>query len=133
YIYSQAGRTVSALLDAFHQAVVVLVGAGAVKHRLGQAFGLHLASVRDHDLPEILRARLSSLRKAMYAAQPAGGMSALEVSVRKMSEHEAAGHAESIVEMFAMLTLYAEPEAGSAPRLRVVGGDDVDQDFFSRA
>jgi hypothetical protein len=124
---------VPALLDEFHQAVVVLAGAGAVKQRLGQAFGLHLASVREHDVPETLRPRLTNLRKAMYTAQPAGGMSALEVSVRKMSEQEAAGHAASIVEMFAVLSLIAEPDAATGPRLRVVGGEDLDEDFFSRA
>jgi hypothetical protein len=69
----------------------------------------------------------------MHAAQPAGGLSAPEVSVRKMSEQEAAGHAASIVEMFAVLTLIAEPDAASAPRLRVVGGEDLGDDYFSRA
>ena len=125
----------SALLDDFHQAVVTLAGAGAVKQRLGQAFSLHLASVREQDLPESLRPRLAALRVAMHAASPAGGMNATEVSVRKMSEQEAARHSASIVEMFAVLSLIAEPDVASAPRLRVVGGGDLDEDgpYFSRA
>jgi len=125
----------SALLDDFHQAVVLLAGAGAIKHRLGQAFTLHLASVREQDLPDGLRPRLAALRAAMHSACPAGGMNATEVSVRKMSEQEAARHSVNIVEMFAVLSLIAEPDIAIAPRLRVVGGGDLDEDgpYFSRA
>jgi hypothetical protein len=114
----------TALWDVFHRAVLVLVGAGPVKQRLSDAYRDHLASVREHDVPEPLRAPITALRAAMHAAPATGGMAAPEVSVRKMSEKDAATHAAAIVDMFALLSALAEHEAGSAPRLRVVGGED---------
>lgn len=112
----------AAVWDVFHEATLVLVGAGPVKQRLIEAYRDHLAAIRDQDVPEPLRARLSALRTAMHAAHASGGMTAPEVSVRKMSEQDASTHAASILEMFTALSALAEQEA--APRLRIVGGDD---------
>jgi hypothetical protein len=75
----------------------------------------------------------------MHEAPAAGGMTAPEASVRKMSEKDAAQHAAAILEMFAVLSALSEAE--SAPRLRIVAsGDDVLTDdlfevpaFLSRA
>ncbi len=125
----------TALWDVLHQAVLVLVGAGPVKQRLIEAYRDHLAAAREQDVPEPLRASLAALRAAMHAAPATGGMTAPEVSVRKMSEQDAAAHATSILEMFAMLSVTTEQDA--APRLRIVGGEDhVAEDvppFLSRA
>ena len=125
----------AALWDVFHGAVLVLVGAGPVKQRLIDAYRDHLAAVREQDVPEHLRGRLLALRTAMHTAQASGGLTAPEVSVRKMSEQDASTHAASILEMFAVLSMLAEQEA--APRLRIVGGEDhVAEDvpaFLSRA
>ena len=44
------------------------------------------------------------LKAAMHEVHAAGGMSAPEASVRKMSEKDAAGHAAGILEMFAALS-----------------------------
>jgi hypothetical protein len=124
-----------ALWDVLHQAVLVLVGAGPVKQRLIEAYRNHLAAAREQDAPEPLRASLAALRAAMHAAPATGGMTAPEVSVRKMSEQDAAAHATSILEMFAMLSATIEQDA--TPRLRIVGGEDhVAEDvtpFLSRA
>lgn len=112
----------AALWDVFHAAVRVLVGAGPVKQRLIEAYRDHLAAVREHDAPEPLRAGLVALRAAMHSAPATGGMTAPEVSVRKMSEQDAAAHAARILEMFAVLSALTEQDA--APRLRIVGGED---------
>jgi hypothetical protein len=112
----------AALWDVLHEAVLVLVGAGPVKQRLIDAYRDHLAAVREQDAPEPLRASLAALRAAMHAAPATGGMTAPEVSVRKMSEQDAAAHATSILEMFALLSVMTEQDA--TPRLRIVGGED---------
>ena len=112
----------AALWDVMHGAVRVLVGAGPVKQRLIEAYRDHLAAIRDQDVPEPVRAGLVALRAAMHAAPATGGMTAPEVSVRKMSEQDAAAHATNILEMFAVLSVTTEQDA--APRLRIVGGED---------
>lgn len=111
----------AALWDVFHEAVLVLVGAGPIKQRLIDAWRDHLAAVREQDVPEPLHGRLLALRTAMHAAQASGGLAAPEVSVRKMSEHDASAHAASILEMYSALSVLAEQDA--APRLRIVGGE----------
>ena len=126
----------TALWNVFHKAVLVLVGAGAVKQRLSEAFRDHLAAVREQDVPEPLRAGVAALRAAMHAVPATGGMTSPEVSVRKMSDKEAAAHAAAILEMFATLSALAEQEAAQAKRLRVVGADERSEDvpaFLSRA
>jgi hypothetical protein len=112
----------AALWDMFDGAVRVLVGAGPVKQRLSDAWRDHLAPLHDKDLPEPLRARLSAVRAAVHTAHAAGGMSAPEVSVRKMSDKDAAEHAVRILEIYAQLSSMTELE--TVPRLRVVGGED---------
>lgn len=114
----------AALWNAVDGAVRVLVGAGPVKQRLIDAWRQHLGSLQDKDVPDALRARLMTLRAAMDAAHPTGGMSAAEVSVRKMSDKDAAGHAVRVLEMYAQLCATYEFDAAAAPRLRVVGGED---------
>jgi len=126
----------AALLNALDGAVRVLVGAGPVKQRLIEAWRLHLAALQEKDVPDALRPRLTTLRSAMHVAHPTGGMSAPEVSVRKMSDTEAAAHAVRVLEMYAQLCATYEFEA--SPRLRVVGREEHDLEdelpaFLSRA
>jgi hypothetical protein len=112
----------AALCDVLHQAARVLVGTGPVKQRLIEAYRDHIATIRDQDAPEPLRAGLLALRTAMHAAPATGGMTAPEASVRKMSEQDAAAHATSILEMLVVQSALSGQDA--APRLRIVGGDD---------
>jgi hypothetical protein len=62
-------------------------------------------------------------------------MTSPEISVRKMSDKEAAMHAAAIVDMFATLSALAEQEAAQSKRLRVVGFDEREDvpAFLSRA
>lgn len=122
--------------DEFHAAMQLLVGTGQVKPRLIDAYRRHLAPLREPDLPDSIRASFSRLKAAMHEVHAAGGMSAPEASVRKMSEKDAADHAAGILEMFATLSALGEHE--SAPRLRIVGNDDAPEPhdvpaFLSRA
>jgi hypothetical protein len=129
----------AAVSDVFDGAVRVLVGAGPVKQRLTEAWRDHLAPLQDKDVPEALRADLATVRAAMHAAPATGGMTMPEVSVRKMSEQDAAAHALRILGMYARLCASADGEANGAPRLRIVGHVDhtLDDDdlpaFLSRA
>jgi hypothetical protein len=122
-------------LEQFHAATLVLVGAGPVKQRLGEAYRTHLASIREQDAPEQIRAPLTALRAAMHGASATGGLSAQEVAVRKMSESDAAGHAAAILDMLGTLSMLAAQDA--VPRLRIVGAMDDDESdvpaFLSRA
>ena len=124
--------------DDFHAALLVLVGTGAVKQRLVDAYRRHLAALREEDLPEAVRDRFATLRTSMHEAPAAGGMTAPEASARKMSEKDAADHTAAILEMFTVLS--ALDESASAPRLRIVANDDTLTDdlfevpaFLSRA
>ncbi len=108
--------------DDFHAALQVLVGTGAVKQRLVDAYRRHLALLREQDLPDAVHDRFARLRSAMHEAPAAGGMTAPEASARKMSEKDAAEHAAAILEMFAVLSALNDSE--SAPRLRIVTNDD---------
>ena len=110
--------------DDFHAALQVLVGTGAVKQRLVDAYRRYLASLQEQDLPEAVRDRFARLRTAMHEAPAAGGMTAAEASARKMSEKDAAEHTAAILEMFAVLSALDESE--SAPRLRIVANGDDD-------
>jgi hypothetical protein len=114
----------AAVWDVFHEAALVLVGAGPVKQRLIDAYRGHLAPVLEQDVPEAIRGGVTALRAAMHEAHATGGMTAPEVSVRKMSDRDAAAHAAAILEMFAVLCALAEQDAAAAPRLRIVGGAD---------
>ena len=120
----------------FQGATRVLVGAGPIKQRLIEAYRGHLAALRDTDLPEHLQAEFAALTAAMHNAHAAGGLSAPEVAVRKMSDKNAGDQAASILELFAALSALREREA-PARKLRVVGerGDDEDgvPAFLSRA
>jgi hypothetical protein len=128
----------AALWNALDGAMRILVGAGPVKQRLIESWRQHLAALQEKDVPEALRSKLGALRAAMNAARATGGMSGPEASVRKMSDADAAGHAERVLEMYAQLCAIYEFDAAAAPRLRVVGGEDhhVDDElpaFLSRA
>jgi hypothetical protein len=110
----------AAMWDVFDGAVRVLVGCGPVKQRLSEAWRVHLAPLHEKDVPEALRADFAALRAAMHAAPAAGGMSAAEVSVRKMSEQQAADHAVRVLDMHLHLTS-GDADASNPPRLRIVG------------
>lgn len=118
----------AAVWNMFDGAVRVLVGVGPIKQRLIDAWREHLATLQEKDVPDALRPRLATLRHAMNVAHPAGGLSAAEVSVRKMSDKEAADHAVRILEIYGQLDA-SDADTSTSPKLRVVAQSPEREDF----
>jgi hypothetical protein len=117
--------------ERLRDAVVVLAGGGPVKQRLTEACQVHLKEVDPGDLPRELRPAFEALLAALQNAPRTGSLDAVSVSVRKMSEAEAAAHSQAVVHMFAGLQ---EPAPGArAARLRAVPSDDEIPAFLNRA
>ena len=122
-------------LEHFRQAALLLVGSGAVKQRLTEAYRSHLLPVRPEVLPAPIDAEFATLMAAFSSAPAAGGLAAAEASVRKMSDQDAARLAQSVLGMLLRLSATAVgiEEATAPPRLRVVGDEDEVPAFLSRA
>lgn len=117
--------------ERLRDAVVVLAGGGPVKQRLTEAYQGHLRELDPDDLPRELRPPFEALLAALQNAPRTGSLDAVSVSVRKMSEAEAAAHSQAVVRMFADLQ---EPTPGArAGRLRAVPSDDEIPAFLNRA
>lgn len=123
--------------EHFRRAATVLVGPGPVKQRLSEAYLGHLRSVDARSLPSSVLPDFLALGAALSSMKATGGMNAVEVSVRKMSEQEAGRHAASVLEMLIALQggEARDFSAAAPPQLRVV--DDADDDdipaFLNRA
>jgi len=118
--------------ECFRDAAVLLAGSGPVKQRLTDAYQSHLRDLDPESLPRNLRSPFSALVAALQSGQKVGTLDAVSACVRKMSEAEAARHAQSIVHMFADLQ---EPTAGnrSAVLRAVPDADDEIPAFLNRA
>lgn len=90
--------------SSFQAAVEVLVADGRVKDRLSRAFEEHLLALSEIELPAAISAEYASLFAAMHRERPVGPQNSVRATVQKMSAHEAAQHAASIVSMFVQLT-----------------------------
>jgi hypothetical protein len=121
--------------EQFRRAVLVLVGPGAVKQRLIDAYQQHLRCVDEADLPESVCVDFAALVSALSCTKAVGGLCAAEVAVRKMSEQDAASCNASIMAMFITLSRshFSESDTSTQTRLRVVGDDDELPAFLSRA
>ncbi|MDH4021656.1 MAG: hypothetical protein OEV14_00880 [Gammaproteobacteria bacterium] len=93
----------SQVADRFYAAVRKLATEGPVKQRLINAYVGHLEALGDHEVPEVIRPRYEILCKAMTAVPSNEKETSVQVSVRKMSEADAARYARSILVMFAEL------------------------------
>jgi len=89
--------------DKFYAAVRKLATEGPVKQRLINAYVGHLATLAEDEIPEVIRPRFEILTKAMTAVAATEKETAVQVSVRKMSEADAVRLARSILVMFAEL------------------------------
>jgi len=118
--------------ERFRDAVVVLAGSGPVKQRLTDAYQEHLCAVAPDDLPRELRAPYAAVVTAMQSVPRIGSLDAVPASVRKMSEADAARHAQAIVRVFAGMN---DVPAVSRPAavLRAVPLDDEIPAFLNRA
>ena len=118
--------------EHFRGAVVVLAGGGPVKQRLTEAYQGHLRDVSPEDLPRELRSAYLSLVAALQSSQRTGNLDPVSASVRKMSEADAARHAQAIVHIFADLQ-EPQPSHRAAAQLRAVPSDEDIPAFLNRA
>lgn len=111
--------------EHFFSAAVLLASVGPIKQRLANAFTNHLAMLRDDDLPREVREDFSSLVHSLSRVQPLRGETAVQATVRKMSDIEASKHAEHIVTILGSITrLQAQSSHARPPLLRAVNGGE---------
>jgi hypothetical protein len=118
--------------ERLRDAVIVLAGAGPVKQRLLDACQRHLRDLDPGGLPRELRGTYASLLEALQSAQRAGSLDTVAASVRKMSDMEAARHAQAVVQLFAGLN-ETQGQTRPASPLRAVPDDDEIPAFLNRA
>ena len=121
--------------DRFRAAVDLLVGPGPLKQRLGDAYLHHLSEVTVEELPRDLRPSYAPVVAAMQSGRRTGMLNPVAASVLKMSEADAARHAQAILSIFLALDESAPGQAAAraAPMLRAVADDQDLPAFLSRA
>jgi len=109
--------------ENFFYAAQALSLAGPIKIRLINAYASHLAMLKPEDLPREVRDEFMELSASLSAVRPLRGETAVQATVRKMSDNEAATHAKCIVEVLGTLVrLQLHPRQ---PLLRAVNsGED---------
>ena len=110
----------SSTWENFFAATAMLASAGPIKHRLAEAYRTHLANLAEDDLPKEIREEFQSLSTCMSSVRPMRGETAVQATVRKMSDHEAGSVAMQIVSMLGVL---ARNQTVQRPKLRAVGED----------
>ncbi len=121
--------------ERFRDAVLVLAGSGPVKQRLAEAYQLHLATLRPEDLPRDARERFTTLQASLRCCGRMGSLDAVSASARKLSEHEAAAHARTVVDIFVSVGDAGAPlqvAQRAAPTLHAVSDDEIPA-FLNRA
>jgi uncharacterized protein len=108
--------------ESFFAATAMLVSAGPIKQRLLEAYRRHLAMLDQEQLPKEIREEFCSLSTCMSCVRPLRGETALQATVRKMSDAEAGLKATSIVNMLGVITRCQTQQR--APKLRAVNSND---------
>lgn len=111
----------SQVSDSFLAAVRTLTADGSSKERLAHAYSEHLEAVRADDLPDSLRPRFEHLQAAMASVRPNARETAVQVSVRKMSQAEASRHVRTIVGIFSDLLRAATTSSETTAEPRETG------------
>jgi hypothetical protein len=107
--------------EHFFAATAVLVSAGPIKHRLAEAYRAHLEGLEEDDLPKEIRDEFSTLSNSMSRVRPMRGETAIQATVRKMSDSEAGNVAVRIVNMLGVI---ARTQVQQRPKLRAVNSND---------
>jgi hypothetical protein len=108
--------------ESFFAATTMLVSAGPIKHRLLEAYRQHLATVDQEQLPKEIREEFSSLTTGMVSVRPLRGETALQATVRKMSDAEAGLKAVQVVNMLQVIVRTQGQQR--TPKLRAVNSND---------
>jgi hypothetical protein len=107
--------------EHFFAATAVLASAGSIKHRLAEAYRAHLEDLDQDELPKEIRDEYSTLTTSMCRVRPMRGETAIQATVRKMSDHEAARVAVRIVNMLGAI---ARVQGQQRPKLRAVNSNE---------
>ena len=110
----------SSAWEHFFAAAAILASAGSIKHRLAEAYRTQLAELDQDELPKEIREEFSSLSTCMSCVRPMRGETAVQATVRKMSDQEAGGVAMRII---SMLGVIARQQNVQRPKLRAVGDE----------
>ena len=108
--------------ESFFAATALLVSAGPIKHRLLEAYRQHLASVDQEQLPKEIRDEFSNLTTGMACVRPLRGETAVQATVRKMSDAEAGRKATQIVNMLQVIARAQGQQR--PPKLRAVNSNE---------
>jgi hypothetical protein len=114
--------------ENFLAAASILAVSGPIKNRLIDAYTKHLAFLRAEELPREVRDDFASLEKCLSSVSPLRGETAIQATVRKMSDQEASTQAQRILSLLGtMIRMQLQPRQ---PILRAVNGisdsyDDV--------
>ena len=107
--------------EHFFAATLVLVSAGPIKHRLLEAYRQHLEGLDQDELPKEIRDEFFKLSTSMCRVRPLRGETAIQATVRKMSDVEAGSLAARIVNMLGVI---ARAQGQQRPKLRAVNSND---------
>jgi hypothetical protein len=107
--------------EHFFAATAVLVSAGPIKHRLAEAYRAHLEGLDHDELPKEIRDDFSTLSTSMCRVRPMRGETAIQATVRKMSDLEAGRVAVRIVNMLGVI---ARVQGQQRPKLRAVNSNE---------
>jgi hypothetical protein len=80
-----------------------------------------LEGIEEDELPKEIREEFSTLSNSMCRVRPLRGETALQATVRKMSDNEAGSFAVRIVNMLGVI---ARVQGLQRPKLRAVSNDD---------
>ena len=109
----------SSAWEHFFAAAAILASSGPIKHRLIEAYRTQLADLDKDDLPKEIREEFSSLSTCMCSVRPMRGETAVQATVRKMSDQEAGGVAARIIGMLGVIAR----QQTVRPKLRAVGDE----------
>jgi len=107
--------------EHFFAATAVLASSGPIKHRLAEAYRTHLEGIDQDELPKEIRDDYSTLSTCMRRVRPMRGETAIQATVRKMSDLEAGDVAVKIVNMLGVI---ARAQGQQRPKLRAVNSAD---------
>lgn len=107
--------------EHFFGATLVLVSAGPIKQRLAEAYRVHLEGLDQDELPKEIRDEFVTLSRSMCRVRPLRGETAIQATVRKMSDREAGSLAARIVNMLGVM---ARAQGQQRPKLRAVNSND---------
>ena len=107
--------------EALFAATLTLASAGPIKQRLSVAYTEHLERLERRELPREVREDFDRLTSHLSAVRPMRGETAVQATVRKMSDIQAGQYAIHIVNMLGTMTrLQQQPRQ---PMLRAVKSD----------